>query len=280
MSEKGVPSGGQLAKEYKESAYVDHLFQRTSYFLRESGIEIESEQLEQALRISPLGRAVAEMRERLLQAEQKNDIDALTGVPNRAGFISALYDYLSDVDENTENQTAVAFIDLDGFKQVNDKCGHACGDDALQKVAARLQEQFAPQQGIVGRFGGDEMVLFLPVEPNTEHIIKGEIRADIDQALDGLVYWKDSKPYPVGASIGVCIFDFETLQRNGETLRDQISFVLKQADTNMYEEKWGDYNPESDSDPMKAPKNQRLEALRVKYIREQTPLLHWPAIDI
>ena len=280
MSEKNTPSGGQLRNEYKESAYVDYLFQRTSDFLRASGIEIGNEELEEALRASPLGRAVEEMRERLLNAEQKNETDALTGIPNRAGFISALYSYLSDLDENAGELAALAFIDLDGFKQVNDKCGHASGDDALQKVARRLQDQFTPLHGVVGRIGGDEMVLFYPTDRNTEQTIKGDIRADIDQALDGLVYWDGVNPYPVGASIGVYVFDYETLQDKGESLRDKISFVLEQADSNMYQDKWGNYNPETDDDPLKAPKNQRLEALRVKYIQQQAPLLHWPDISI
>lgn len=280
MSEKSLPAAGRLRDEYKDSAYLDYLLQKTSSFLRESGIEIDHETLEKALRVSPLAHAVEDMREHLLHAEQRNNTDTLTGIPNRSGFISALYSYLSGLNKESKDLTAVAFIDLDGFKQVNDKCGHASGDDALQKVAKRLQDQFAPLQGVVGRIGGDEMVLFYPAGRNTEETIKGDIRADIDQALDGLVYWDGVNPYPVGASIGVSIFDYEALQQKGESLRDQISFILEQADSNMYEDKWGDYNPETDDDPLKAPKNQRLEVLRVKYIQQQTPLLHWPDIGI
>lgn len=271
MSNKNIPSGGRLRREYKRSAADEDLLQKiekTSVFLRQKGIDIDDEDLLE----SPLVQEVKELRAQLLQAEQKNMTDKLTGIPNRTGFIKTLHDHILTLHEDPENhgnRTAVAFIDLDGFKQINDKCGHDCGDDALIKVAERFEKQFEPLQGIVSRLHGDEMAIFLPSSVDAMPDIEAEIRKGVDEALDGLVYWNGATPYPVGASIGVHVFDHETLHEMGETLRDQISSVLKQAGTNMYKDKWGDCDSITDRDSPQAPKNQRLTALRAKYIQQK-----------
>jgi diguanylate cyclase (GGDEF)-like protein len=274
VTDKNSPSGGRWRDTFAQNASSDHLIKKTSEYLRSTGIDIDGEALEKALRDSPLGLALEEMREQLLHAEQKSMIDGLTGIPNRAGFIKALHTHIQAMHEEPEEaqtRTAVAFIDLDGFKQVNDKCGHASGDDALIEVAKRFQKQFEPLQGVIGRIGGDEMVLFLPSNVDAVLNIESEIRQGVDEALEGLVYWDGERPYPIGASIGVHVFDHDTLDHSADNLRDQISHVLEQADTNMYQDKWGDYDSSQDSDPLKAPKNQRLEALRAKYTAQQMP---------
>jgi diguanylate cyclase (GGDEF)-like protein len=88
------------------------------------------------------------------------DHDLMTGLPNRAFVISCLRQALESCPARRSNETlstVVMFIDLDSLKQVNDSMGHGGGDVALITAAKRLRSVM-PDNGIVGRFGGDEFV--------------------------------------------------------------------------------------------------------------------------
>jgi diguanylate cyclase (GGDEF)-like protein/PAS domain S-box-containing protein len=85
--------------------------------------------------------------------------DLLTGLPNRAQFIEEL-DRAVARARRAEGQFGLCFIDLDGFKQVNDLHGHAAGDEVLRATAARLLEELR-QSDFVARLGGDEFVVML-----------------------------------------------------------------------------------------------------------------------
>lgn len=81
--------------------------------------------------------------------------DALTGIPNRTSFLR----YLEEAGTNAAGQ-AILFLDLDGFKQVNDRYGHQIGDQLLASVAGRLHRHLGPQD-MVARFGGDEFTILV-----------------------------------------------------------------------------------------------------------------------
>jgi diguanylate cyclase (GGDEF)-like protein len=85
--------------------------------------------------------------------------DTLTGLPNRHSFYERLRHTLNSAKQS-QKQFAVVFIDLDGFKPVNDAQGHAAGDAILKSVARRLEESVR-KNDIVARFGGDEFVIIL-----------------------------------------------------------------------------------------------------------------------
>lgn len=85
--------------------------------------------------------------------------DALTGLPNRHSFYERLRYTLESAEKN-QLQFAVVFVDLDGFKPVNDAQGHAAGDAILKSVARRLEESVR-KNDVVARFGGDEFVIIL-----------------------------------------------------------------------------------------------------------------------
>ena len=100
-----------------------------------------------ALDISEHKEAEADLTRRAMH-------DPLTGLANR----QAVLDALDEAVATPERPVAVLFIDLDGFKQVNDELGHAAGDAFLQEVAVRLREAVRPTD-LVGRIGGDEFAV-------------------------------------------------------------------------------------------------------------------------
>jgi GGDEF domain-containing protein len=86
--------------------------------------------------------------------------DGLTELPNRRLFSKLLAQSISEA-QRYDRKLAVAFLDLDRFKQINDTLGHEAGDHLLQEVAARL-ERCVRKSDTVARLGGDEFVVLLP----------------------------------------------------------------------------------------------------------------------
>jgi len=140
--------------------------------------------------------------------------DALTGLPNRAAFISALEYAIIDPDR----QLALLFLDLDDFKVVNDRLGHAAGDELLRVVGARLSGSVRPDD-LCARLGGDEFAVLLQDAQDTADAVAqrlvGLIAAPI--SLNGRITH-------VGASVGLA---FATADTSAERL-------VQQADIAMY----------------------------------------------
>jgi diguanylate cyclase (GGDEF)-like protein len=96
---------------------------------------------------------VQDYRTRLEVAEQASETDPLTGLANRRAFEKHLEARIA-----TGQPFCVILIDLNGFKQVNDRLGHVAGDDLLKQFSSELKYQFTPAE-MVGRWGGDEFVV-------------------------------------------------------------------------------------------------------------------------
>jgi diguanylate cyclase (GGDEF)-like protein len=96
-------------------------------------------------------------RENTALSERANQ-DPLTGLPNRAGLTQLLAASMARADASSSASLAVCFIDLDGFKPINDTHGHDIGDKVLQSVAGRIRA-IARQGDYLARLGGDEFVL-------------------------------------------------------------------------------------------------------------------------
>ncbi|MCM2476437.1 diguanylate cyclase [Rhizobium sp. CG5] len=139
---------------------------------------------------------ISERRERDNKLMRLASQDTLTGLHNRHQFLSHVGDHLSSREPAT-----VIFVDLDGFKEVNDTHGHATGDALLQAVGVRLQ-YLLRQDAIVARLGGDEFAVLLPgsVDPLKAHAEATEILGAFRKPfhLGGLVL-------DLGASIGIAI---------------------------------------------------------------------------
>ncbi len=161
---------------------------------------------------------ISGLMRRQLAAERKANSDYLTGVMNRHGFEQAAQRVVE-----SDAGGLVLFIDLNGFKQVNDRFGHSAGDRLLQIVSGRLVDS-CRSQDLVGRFGGDEfVVLAAGLTPVTEQNL-------IDRVTDTLSedYQLDDQRVSCSASIGRARFP-----EHGETLDS----LLAHADTDMYRAK-------------------------------------------
>lgn len=117
----------------------------------------QCERLRHALR--QMGGRLARARAELAQARSSADHDALTGLPNRRA-LDGLASRVRSGAVAGEGMVAVLFIDLDGFKPVNDRMGHAAGDEVLRVVASRLMGA-TRRNDFVCRMGGDEFVCVL-----------------------------------------------------------------------------------------------------------------------
>jgi diguanylate cyclase (GGDEF)-like protein len=168
--------------------------------------------------------------------------DDLTGVANRALFETTVARALGRREE--EHPAAVLFLDLDGFKPVNDTHGHAAGDRVLHVVAARITAALRPAD-LVARWGGDEFAVLL--ESSDEEFARHVGERLVDSVSEPLAI--GSQSIELGVSIGVA------LTQPG----DEVDDVVGRADTAMYAAKRAGgrsvvvATPPADLDPGLAP---------------------------
>jgi diguanylate cyclase (GGDEF)-like protein len=141
--------------------------------------------------------------------------DELTALPNRVNFRDEI-ERLLLVPHDLDELSALLFIDLDQFKQVNDTLGHPCGDQLLCLVADRLREMLRPED-FVARFGGDEFVVF------QQNIHSSEAAAVLARRIvDRLSerYKIDNHLVEIGASVGIAMtspgVSADTLLKNAD----------------------------------------------------------------
>jgi diguanylate cyclase (GGDEF)-like protein/PAS domain S-box-containing protein len=147
--------------------------------------------------------------------------DALTGLPNRALFQDRLV-HAVERARRENRRLSVTFIDLDGFKEINDSLGHDVGDLLLQEVAQRIRARMRRGVDTVARLGGDEFVVLMEDLKEVEHCacLAGEIIEDLS-----VPFHLRGHPVRVGASVGMAFFP----EDGNEALE-----LMKHADTAMY----------------------------------------------
>ena len=161
--------------------------------------------------------------------------DNLTGLPNRQSFMERLEGEIKRA-KYTGNKLAVLFLDLDGFKSINDTMGHNTGDTVLQWAAERLQSSTRPSDFVsrnnaeqsevkLARLGGDEFTVVIPNLPRAEDalILAHRIREAMRRP-----FHLESRDVVLTASIGIALYPDDGI--DAETL-------LKHADTAMYHAK-------------------------------------------
>jgi len=148
--------------------------------------------------------------------------DTLTGLPNRRLFLSRL-DHALKLWQRDKTPFAVIFLDLDGFKAVNDSLGHQMGDRVLNAVGARIAGELRAVD-IAARFGGDEFAILLHgVEPDDVLGVAERIQLSLAEVIN-----LDSQDFVIGASLGITTSNVDYASAED---------ILRDADTAMYHAK-------------------------------------------
>jgi diguanylate cyclase (GGDEF)-like protein len=196
--------------------------------------------------------------------------DRLTGLSNRLLFDDHLSLALAQMHQQRE-MLAVLFLDLDGFKTINDTLGHAVGDQLLQSVAQRLQEGLR-QTDTIARWGGDEFTILLSPINSTDEV-ETTARTILDTLNTPLVL--DNQELYIKASLGIALAPLDG--KDADTL-------LKNADAAMYRAKQKGRNNYQLYTPAIGTKVQErlvLENNLYKALeREEFRLYYQPQIDI
>jgi len=170
-----------------------------------------------------LVRQVALLRQREAQALRLADRDGLTGLYNRRSMCELLDTAVAEASRQN-HLVGLLFIDLDGFKRVNDEYGHAMGDNLLITVAGRISTR-ARTGDIVCRYGGDEFIVLLPRVPNRASAVDV---ADTIAERVALPYEIDGERLKVTAAIGVAVYPHDGYD---------AAHLLHRADELMYRAK-------------------------------------------
>ena len=204
------------------------------------------------------------------QLEYQANYDSLTRLPNRNLLRDRLQHALI-VAQRHHKGVAVVFIDLDGFKNVNDSLGHSVGDRLLSVVADRLA-RCARASDTVARHGGDEFVIVMTDTVDEQSLIAWmeRVRASISEPV-----WLDGTELYVGCSMGASLFP-----QDGE----DAETLMKKADLAMYRAKdmgrntFQFYQPEMN---VSAGARLNLERRLRRALRDNEFLLHYqPQVDI
>jgi diguanylate cyclase (GGDEF)-like protein len=151
--------------------------------------------------------------------------DGLTGLPNRSMYSKLLSQSISEA-HRYGRRLAVAFLDLDRFKQINDTLGHAAGDQLLQDVAKRLR-LCVRESDTVARLGGDEFVVLLPELSDVKHaaVIAEKILLAIAKPFTLI-----GQEFRVTASIGISTYPFDGLDEQTLTKNADVAMYKAKAD--------------------------------------------------
>ena len=155
------------------------------------------------------------------QLTQRAMYDTLTGLPNRYHLKQILSNALLKTLDDPTALGALMFLDLNGFKNINDSFGHATGDRVLQLVAARL-EASCIENADIARLGGDEFTLVLQ---DCRCIEEVQLAAEQVLSLFETPFEIEGQKFFLGTSIGITLFP---------TYANHTSLLISQADTAMY----------------------------------------------
>ncbi|MDC7696307.1 EAL domain-containing protein [Vogesella indigofera] len=281
QSPKLLSSGQHDAAFYREmwDSVRQHDFWRGEIWNRRRNGDCYPEQLSISVVRDELGQVrhyvgifsdISQLKAHEAELERIAHFDPLTGLPNRR----LLSDRLGQAIRHTARSgksCAVCFLDLDGFKAINDQYGHAAGDQLLIGVTDNLKAVLRADDTLA-RLGGDEFVVLLVDVAGTEEcaLVLERLLAAIQQEVclgDAVVR--------ASASIGVSLYpqdnaDADTLLRHA----DQAMYLAKDAGKNRYQM----FDPESDRKAQAHRKE--LELLRHALDNDEFVLYYQPKVDL
>jgi diguanylate cyclase (GGDEF)-like protein len=165
-------------------------------------------------------RDVTERERASSQLTELSNRDALTGLYNRGGFMTLAEQWLR-IAERTCRAPLLLFIDVNGMKPINDRLGHATGDQVLRDIADLIRTTFR-ESDIMARLGGDEfVVLAVDASPERASLMSDRLQQNV-RAFNAAT----PRAYRVSVSIGISIWD--------PTHPRSIEELLAEADAHMY----------------------------------------------
>tara|TARA_R110000737_G_scaffold255344_1_gene264496 strand:- start:3406 stop:5364 length:1959 start_codon:yes stop_codon:yes gene_type:complete len=169
--------------------------------------------------LTEMEQKVASRTEKIYQL---SNIDPLTHLHNRAAFLHLLHKKI-DISAKENSSIALLFIDLDGFKEVNDTLGHESGDKVLKSTAERL-DKLRDEQHLLCRWGGDEFIIAFMV---ADEALAVAYANNVIDKVSACYYFENNK-LSVGATVGVALYPKHT---------DKANELIQLADTAMYYQK-------------------------------------------
>ncbi|WP_252180359.1 GGDEF domain-containing protein [Endozoicomonas sp. 4G] len=179
----------------------------------------QSLQWQQITDISTHARTLFQANQQTRFWKLQASLDSLTGLLNRRAFINEASEVLHRPNPK-QPQSCLIFMDIDDFKQINDRFGHPAGDKVLSDLARRMQKELR-QQDLIARYGGEEFVVLLP---HTD-AVKGVLVAE-RLRKSALLY--NEGPVPLSISLGIAATGPQT---------DTVDKLLKEADDALYQAK-------------------------------------------
>mgnify|MGYP001095185102 CR=1 FL=1 len=176
---------------------------------------------------------ISEQKKAMSLVRYHANFDTLTDLPNRRLFMSQLKRSMAQAERHGFF-SALIFIDLDNFKQINDSYGHPAGDKLLVEVASQIKSRIRSED-FVARLGGDEFVVLLN-QLDSDANLAGNYALSVAQNLLRQIQEQkniDQKSFVTTASLGITLFP-----REGMSAYD----ILREADTAMYQAKGGGRN--------------------------------------
>jgi diguanylate cyclase (GGDEF)-like protein len=169
---------------------------------------------------------LAAARARIIELESLADIDPLLDILNRRGFARVLSRALPFV-RRYGSAAALIYLDLDDFKAINDRHGHAAGD-ALLKSAAAVLSRHVRASDVVARLGGDEFAVLMW---NLDAVQAESKAIELEAAIDAAVIEYGGMSLSIGASAGAAMLTAETTPEQAIDAADRAMYARKRMRT-------------------------------------------------